>query len=148
MGTRSFIAHQTDLGIMAVYCHYDGYLSYNGKLLRCYYRYPEKVAKLIALGDISSLAPEIGTQHDFMDRPKEQTTFFHRDRGENWERCKPRHFATQDSLMEAAADCGCEFIYLFDGWKWRYAERGAQYFGLSDGSTFSEFKLLPTKFDD
>lgn len=148
MGTRSFIAYQTESGITGVYCHWDGYLSHNGKLLRCYYRYPERVAQLIALGNMSILAPEIGEKHDFDDRPENQTTFYHRDRGESWEHCKPRHFETQDMLLEAAADCGCEYVYLFDGRKWRYAERGDQYFGLSDGSSFSAFQPLPATFDD
>lgn len=148
MGTRSFIAHQTESGITGIYCHWDGYLSHNGKLLRCYYRYPEKVAQLIALGDISSLAPEIGEKHDFLNRPEDQTTFFHRDRGEDWETCKPRHFATLDALLQAAANCGCEFLYLFNGRNWQYAERGAQYFGMSDGSPFSTFQPLPTTFDE
>lgn len=148
MGTRSFIAQQTDTGITGIYCHWDGYLSHNGKLLRCYYRYPEKITKLIALGDISSLAPEIGEKHNFDDRPENQTTFYHRDRGENSEDCKPKHFATLKALLKAAAHCGCEYVYLFDGWKWRYAERGAQFFGMSDGSPFSTFQPLPLKFDD
>lgn len=52
MGTRSLIAHQTDTCITSIYCHWDGYLSHNGKLLRYYYRYPERVAQLIALGII------------------------------------------------------------------------------------------------
>lgn len=148
MGTRSFIAYQTATGITGIYCHYDGYLAHNGKLLRCYYRYPKKVTQLIALGNISSLAPDIGTKHDFKDRPEDQTTFYHRDREDDWEQCKPQQFATLRALLKAAANCGCEYVYLFDGWKWRYAERGAQYFGLSDGSPFSEFKPLPINLDD
>jgi hypothetical protein len=148
MGTRSFIALQTDTAITGVYCHWDGYLSHNGKILRCYYRYPKKVAQLIALGDISSLAPDIGEKHDFDDRPEGQTTYYHRDRGEDWEANKPQHFKTIKALCNYAEDCGCEYLYLFDGRKWQYAERGAQFFGMSDGSPFSAFQPLPQKFDD
>jgi hypothetical protein len=39
--------------------------------------------------------------------------------------------------------CGCEYFYIFKDGDWQYAQRGSQYFGLSDGSPFSEFKPLP-----
>lgn len=143
MGTRSFIALQTDTGIIGIYCHWDGYLSHNGRILRDHYNEMKKVAQLIALGNISSLGSDIGSTHDFDDRPDGQTTFYHRDREESWEHCKPRHFATLDALRHSAENCGSEYLYLFDGQTWQYAERGTQFFGMSDGSPFSEFQPLP-----
>jgi hypothetical protein len=81
--------------IRAVYCHWDGYLEHNGAILQKHYSNSPKVNNLIALGDLSSLRPEIGVQHAFssLDVPKQEQeaydkehgnscTFYGRDRGE------------------------------------------------------------------
>ena len=44
MGTRSRIGIQLkDDSILSVYCHWDGYPSFNGRVLREFYNTPEKV---------------------------------------------------------------------------------------------------------
>ena len=65
MGTRSSIAIKTEDGIKAIYCHWDGYVDHNGKILKEFYKTTDKVEALIALGDISSLREEVGEKHDF-----------------------------------------------------------------------------------
>ena len=56
MGTRSTIALElADGTVEQIYCHWDGYLSCNGKILFENYTDPLKVAELISLGAISSL---------------------------------------------------------------------------------------------
>jgi hypothetical protein len=56
MGTRSTIAIEfADNSVSQVYCHWDGYLSNNGQILRTEYMDPFKVRELIDLGDFSSL---------------------------------------------------------------------------------------------
>ena len=83
MATRSTIAIELPNGkIKSVYCHWDGYLSYNGKILQEHYTDAKKVEKLISKGAISSLAPEIGRKHAFGDTDKGMCTFYARDRGE------------------------------------------------------------------
>ncbi len=98
MATRSTIALEfADGSVGQVYCHWDGYLSNNGKILFDHYQDPFKVRELIDLGDISSLGPEIGDKHSF-DNPfkfgspefyaeqaerQKITTFYGRDRGED-----------------------------------------------------------------
>ena len=95
MGTRSTIALEfADGTVEQVYCHWDGYLAYNGKMLLEHYSDPFKLRDLIDLGDISSLKPTIGTKHAFsqfevpMDGEAydklygDMTTFYGRDRGE------------------------------------------------------------------
>jgi hypothetical protein len=141
MGTRSFIAMKTPLGFKGVYCHWDGYLEHVGRILRDHYADPAKIAELIDHGDISSLDAKIGSTHDFHDRPEGQTTFYGRDRGEN--DCGPKSRKTLRAIMAYASRCGCEYFYLFANGRWRYAERGPQYFGFSDGSAFSELRPLP-----
>jgi hypothetical protein len=95
MGTRSTIALEyADGTVEQVYCHWDGYLAYNGKMLQEHYSNPFVLRDLIDLGDISSLKPTIGTKHAFshfgteMDQKEYEalygnmTTFYARDRGE------------------------------------------------------------------
>lgn len=95
MATRSTIALEfADGTIGQVYCHWDGYLAHNGKMLQEYYDNPFILRDLIDLGDISSLRPTIGTKHPFSQFDngmsteefyalyRDMTTFYGRDRGE------------------------------------------------------------------
>ena len=97
MGTRSTIALEfADKSVEQVYCHWDGYLEHNGKILAEHYSDPFKLQKLINLGGISSLGEEIGSKHPFSSHtsPADKiayeaaqeanaTTFYARDRGED-----------------------------------------------------------------
>ena len=66
MGTRSTIALEfADGTVEQIYCHWDGYLEHNGKILQEHYSDPFKLRDLIDLGDISSLGRIIGTKHPF-----------------------------------------------------------------------------------
>jgi hypothetical protein len=66
MGTRSTIALEfADKSVEQVYCHWDGYLEHNGKILQEHYSNPFILRDLIDLGDISSLGRIIGTKHPF-----------------------------------------------------------------------------------
>ena len=64
MGTRSRIAVMHGDVCKSVYCHWDGYLEHNGAILQEHYD-SAKANQLVALGDISSLGPNIGEQHPF-----------------------------------------------------------------------------------
>ena len=59
MATRSIIAKLDDKGVQAIYCHNDGYLSNNGKILDQHYADEVKVDNLIIQGDASSLRDTI-----------------------------------------------------------------------------------------
>jgi hypothetical protein len=89
MATRSTIAmEQPDGRVMQIYCHWDGYLEHNGRILQEHYRDRAKVLSLMLLGDISSLRQSIGEPHDFDavyqdDDVREQwCVAYGRDRGE------------------------------------------------------------------
>jgi hypothetical protein len=85
MGTRSTIAVEHDDGtISQVYCHWDGYLSWNGVRLAQYYNTYDRVRELISHGDLSSLGKQIGLAHrrDDTTIDREWCTFYHRDVGE------------------------------------------------------------------
>ena len=54
MGTASMIGIYNDDGsVTATYCHYDGYLSYNGQLLVQSYNTPETAKAVANAGYIS-----------------------------------------------------------------------------------------------
>lgn len=89
MSTRSFIARQIDDDTYrTIYCHMDGYLTYNGALLLDCYNTPEKVDELLNLGDLSFLTsklnPDPSKPHafDYDMRQEGVTVAYGRDRGE------------------------------------------------------------------
>ena len=96
MATRSTIALEfADGTIGQVYCHWDGYLAHNGKILFENYSNPFILRDLIDLGSLSSLRPTIGTKHPFSHYDvanmtlqeygnlyRDMCTFYGRDRGE------------------------------------------------------------------
>jgi hypothetical protein len=60
MATRSTIALEfADGSVQQIYCHWDGYLDHNGRILQEHYLDPFKVQRLIEGGAVSSLAPSI-----------------------------------------------------------------------------------------
>jgi hypothetical protein len=86
MATRSTIALEyADLTIDMIYCHWDGYLENNGRLLLEHWTDPFKVRDLMDLGSISALGKEIGTKQNFDDRSTHNLDWclaYGRDRGE------------------------------------------------------------------
>ena len=141
MATRSFIALKTADGFEGVYCHWDGYLKHNGAILLEHYCESGKVAELLSHGDMSSLGTSVGQKHDFFAHDQGYTTYYGRDRGENGPHIGIKRYPSLSELVDYAEQCGCEYLYLFDK-EWQYAERGPQFFGLGDGSSFSKFKTL------
>jgi hypothetical protein len=129
MSTRSRIGILNDDGTVdSIYCHFDGYVTGIGQILQQHYTDPAKVNELIALGDISSLAPEIGVQHPF-DNPHRYDTpeykafdaqyrgmvnAYGRDRGEDG--VDAVHSATVEEFR--AIDCCAEYYYLFCDGEW------------------------------
>lgn len=130
MATRSTIAiERRDGTVRAVYCHWDGYLENNGQLLAAHYDEPETIEALVALGQISSLSPTVGTQHSFEDRDHGQTTFYGRDRGET--NVGPRDFASyEDYLQNMQME---EYNYIWRGaWEVEYYATKGRYVSLTD----------------
>ena len=106
MATRSIIAKLDDKGVQAIYCHNDGYLSNNGKILDQHYQNEVKVDNLIAQGDASSLKDTI-----------EDTIFYHRDRGEDNK--EATNLNNETKLLEFAFEsCDAEVVYMFAYGSW------------------------------
>ena len=55
MATRSTISIELDDGVIKqVYCHWDGYLAHNGKILLEHYADPIVAEELITVGSINT----------------------------------------------------------------------------------------------
>ena len=119
MGTRSRIGVMHGDKCKSVYCHWDGYLSNNGRILLEHYD-SAKANHLVALGDISSLdrtveIPE-GVEHTFDDPVKGITSFYGRDRGETG--CEFSVDHDFESFMKRVNDSGAEFYYIMKDGVW------------------------------
>lgn len=158
MSTRSKIAiKKKDGSIESIYCHSDGYLEYNGVILNNYYKDPEKVQKLINLGDISCLAPKVmpdpSRPHsfDYDERQDDVTVAYGRDRGEK--ETDKKVFPNLDSFKEHLEGTWCEYAYMFDEtnnkWFWSDIpyrdETNLNFKNLND--TLLDKKII-TKLDD
>lgn len=124
MATRSMIAFDNDDEVYAIYCHSDGYLSHNGKLLYEYWSALEDVEDLIALGDLSILGEEIGEKQDFDNRTSRKWCLaYGRDRGEKNTAAKT--FGSIDEAVSFYDDC--DYFYVFDGreWMWKRHDQNA-----------------------
>jgi hypothetical protein len=134
MATRSNIAMKTATGkIVSVYCHWDGYVANNGKILLENYTDIDKIEALVALGSISSLGTAIGDKQDFDDRSTQKdewTLFYSRDRGEQLS------IQEYDDIPSWIADME-EYAYLWNGQEWLVNDHGE-----TDASGYPVFNFL------
>ena len=112
MGTRSRIGIQLkDDSILSVYCHWDGYPSFNGKVLREFYDTKEKVNQLINGGNISALHTNAGWQRETLP---EVGPLYYTSRGESIDDNAPR----LDKDMEEFFTDNEEYSYIFRNGEW------------------------------
>jgi len=120
MSTRSLIGRKLEDGkIEFIYCHWDGYPKHNGKILLNHYTDEKKIKELINLGDLSSLAEEIGEKHDFdvKDIIFKWCMAYGRDRGElNTEK---RIVNSLDNFL--GIDSWQDFYYLYQDNEWYFS---------------------------
>ncbi len=137
MATRSTIALEfADGTVEQVYCHWDGYLEHNGQILLKHYSDPFKLQRLIDLGAISSLGPEIGEKQDFDKRDTQNDNWsliYARDRGEDLVKHKFKDFA---DYKANAQDEEYNYILRTDG-KW-YVEFYGEFDGLLEQAIMDE----------
>jgi len=154
MATRSTIAIEfADGTVQQVYCHWDGYLDHNGKLLQEHYSNPFILRDLIDQGAISSLGPIVGTKHDFSrldsqlsaeeyeSRYGTMTTFYARDRGEDLVKHSYKDF--QEYTREAQRE---EYDYILRNvngvatWFVSFYGTDGEYLTLADAFEFQKAK--------
>lgn len=121
MATRSTIAMEyADGTVGQIYCHWDGYLSNNGKILLENYTDPFKVRELLDNGDMSSLSETV-----------EGCTFY-KERGED---CPQRMYKDYAEFRREAQGEEYNYILRKDG-NW-YVE----FYGEFDGLLTEAFKF-------
>jgi len=104
MATRSRIGLELKSGqIVSVYCHWDGYPSFNGRVLRTHYNTEEQVRELIDGGDISALRTNAGWQNETLPTVG---PLYYASRGED---CPPR----LDNNLAEYLQKGEEFGYIY-----------------------------------
>ncbi len=114
MATRSTIALEyADGTIGQIYCHWDGYLSNNGKILQNYYTDPFKVRELLDGGDMSSLSETV------------EGCSFYAERGED---CPQRMYKDYAEFRKEAQGEEYNYILRRDG-RW-YVEFYGEFDGL------------------
>lgn len=124
MATRSFIWMKAPEGWKGIYCHWGGYLEGVGEILRNHYTNSDKIEKLINLGDISMLAPEICEKNDFDNPDKNCVLAYHRDRGDDWADCAPKTARNVDEAIDISREYWAEYIYFWDGAQWHCYDWG------------------------
>jgi hypothetical protein len=128
MATRSTIAvlHK-DGTVSQIYCHWDGYVSHNGRILQEHYNSLDLAEELVELGNLSSLGKELwpqGDHHSFDDPETGVCVFYCRDRAETNQ--APVKFRSLDMyFLEGDQE---EYNYLFDSnddeWKIHIEQQG------------------------
>lgn len=114
MATRSHIGKKLEDGsVKYIYCHWDGYPSHNGAILKKHYTDETKVDALLELGALSVLGNEIGEQQDFDRRETHNPNWclaYGRDRGETDIKAKTAP-SIQDMIWQA-------YHYVWDNGTW------------------------------
>jgi hypothetical protein len=112
--------------VKSIYCHWDGYLGFNGRILQEHYD-SAKANHLVALGDLSSLRADIGEKHAFSkfdpvtniehrEHNEDWCTFYGRDRGEKdteWQVA-----TTFDEFLGQCYNSGAEYYYIMKDGVW------------------------------
>ena len=103
MGTRSRVAVMHGDVCKSVYCHYDGYLDYTGRILLSHYDSTAANA-LIARGDNSGIKETLAEMNFYSDRGEEDVSW------------QVAH--TFEEFLEQVQGNGCEYYYVMKDGVW------------------------------
>ena len=133
MSTRSYIVRENPDGTYTgIYCHCDGYLTYNGAMLLDHYATKDRVDRLLSYGHLSVLdekiEPDPSRVHTFDERQPGVCVFYGRDRGEKFQQALKVDLSEIDK-----PESWVDYCYVFgkDG-TWRYFKCGELDKGLQD----------------
>ena len=120
MGTRSRVGVMHGDVCKSVYCHYDGYLEYTGKLLLQNYN-SAAANELVARGDNSGVQVTVNAMN------------FYSERGETDVSWQVAH--TFEEFLEQVYNCGGEYYYIMRDGVWYagsvYESKGLKVNGLT-----------------
>jgi len=103
MGTRSRVAVMHGDVCKSVYCHYDGYLDYTGRILQAHYDSTAANA-LIARGDNSGVKETLEGMNFYSDRGEEDVSW------------QVAH--TFEEFLEQVNNCCGEYYYVMKDGVW------------------------------
>jgi hypothetical protein len=107
MSTSARIAKREDDGtVRSVYCHFDGYPSYVGKLLRHHYTDSEIVDIVMNFGNFRALEEHVSDISFYItaSSPMDERAMRH---------------ASMGDFLEYGSKSASEYLYLFDQNRWR-----------------------------
>ena len=122
MSTASLICREREDGYYeCIYCYWDGNLEHNGRILQEYYNDVKKVNELFSQGSMSFLGskiePDEDRPHTFDEPQNDVCIFYHRDRGELWDRCKPCVLHPSEL---PGPNSRIHYVYVFTDNRWHY----------------------------
>lgn len=103
MGTRSRVGVMHGDVCKSVYCHYDGYLDYAGRILQVHYDSTAANA-LIARGDNSGVKETLEGMNFYSDRGEEDVSW------------QVAH--TFEEFLDQVHNCGGEYYYIMRDGEW------------------------------
>lgn len=111
--------------VRSIYVHWDGYVEDPGvgHMLRSHYNTQELAEELIMMGDCSSL-----------DATLDDSTFYNRDRNEDWSDVKFNESFNLNESLEANSQ---QYDYYFDTSQWHLV-RGGEFLPLKEGTSVEE----------
>lgn len=113
MATNCLIGVQPEDGdgsVEAIYCHYDGYPTMVGAILKARIRTEDEARDLINGGDISYLQ---GEDEDGNLDPLYYQYYI----GKPWEKIKPETFEDVSAFLEEAGNYSYAYLYANGGWE-------------------------------
>ena len=115
MSTRSLICYEDEQTkeISSIYCHSDGYLQHNGRILNAHYGNYATVKKLVDGGNISWLSDTIKDTGYYKDLEN-------RGGSEDQERTQ-KHLNQYMLFDHLRGDIFIEWVYLFKDGAWHYS---------------------------
>ena len=103
MGTRSRVAVMHGTVCKSVYCHYDGYLDYTGRILLAHYN-STAANLLIARGDNSGVKETLEEMNFYSDRGEEDVSW--------------RVAHSFEEFLEQVNNCYGEYYYVMKDGVW------------------------------
>jgi len=103
MGTRSRVAVMHGDVCKSVYCHYDGYLDYTGRILQAHYD-STAANELIARGDNSGVKETLAEMNFYSDRGEEDVSW------------QVAH--SFEEFLDQVQGNGCEYYYVMRDGVW------------------------------
>jgi len=132
MATRSIINVKVGNVYHVIYCHNDGYIKHNGKILFNHYNSQELAEKLVSGGNLSILGASMDKpeSHDFKNPVKGFCLYYSRDRGD--EGCE---MSVEEEIVDTQ-----EYLYVWNGNEWRVS--GRDYDDISLEEALKEENLI------